>query len=86
MNTQDASDYVNILQKYPEIRTKWMMDNELEMADVRGDNATLQGLITLVSFVFFGFIPLIPYVFDDFFTGGGRTTSVMMTGIALLSL
>jgi hypothetical protein len=35
MNPSDASDYITILKKYPSLRTKWMMDNELEMADVR---------------------------------------------------
>jgi vacuolar iron transporter family protein len=85
MAGKDASDYITIIQKYPVIRTKWMMDNELEMADVRGDNAILQGFITLVSFVFFGFIPLIPYVFNGLFANGW-ITSVVMTGIALFAL
>lgn len=53
MKPQDATDYTVILSQYPELWTKWMMDNELEIPDVRGNNALLQGFITLVSFILF---------------------------------
>ncbi len=85
MNPSDASDYITILKKYPSLRTKWMMDNELEMADVRWDNATLQWFITLVSFIFFGAIPLIPYIFGNSLNNH-RIISIVMTVAALLIL
>jgi VIT1/CCC1 family predicted Fe2+/Mn2+ transporter len=33
------------------------------MSDVRDDKPVVQGLITLFSFLLFGAIPLIPYIF-----------------------
>lgn len=45
--------YVSILSQYPDLWTKWMMDNELEIPDVREENALIQSLTTLLSFILF---------------------------------
>lgn len=63
MKSEDATQMVGLMRSYPDLRLKWQMDNELAMADVRDDNAILQGVITLFSFIVFGAIPLIPYLF-----------------------
>jgi VIT1/CCC1 family predicted Fe2+/Mn2+ transporter len=63
MSHQDASNYITILKQYPDLWTKWMMDNELEIPDIRNAKPLLQSLITLCSFIFFGTIPLAPYIF-----------------------
>ena len=85
MKTQDATMMIDVMKSYPHIRVKWMMDNELEMSDVRHENASLQGLITFLSFIFFGTIPLVPYLFA-ITQDNHRTVSIIMTGLALLLL
>lgn len=84
MSADDATQSVEILQRYPELWTKWMMDNELQLADCRDDNALIQGAITLFSFIVFGAIPLIPYLFMEWTMH--RQLSLIMTGAALLLL
>lgn len=84
MTKQDASDYITILQQYTQLWTKRMMDNELEIPDVREDKPFVQGFITLVSFIIFWFIPLIPYIFFENWIH--RNTSILMTTIALFLL
>jgi VIT1/CCC1 family predicted Fe2+/Mn2+ transporter len=61
------------------------MDNELGMADVRDDNALAQGFITLFSFLVFGAIPLVPYLFMSGDTNLWMV-SVAMTGASLVLL
>ena len=85
MKHEDASKYIGILKQYPELRTKRMMDNELEMSDVRQDPALLQWVITLTSFVVFGFIPLIPYVFMNEVSWHWEL-SLVMTFVAMFLL
>lgn len=84
MTKEDAINYINIIRQYPVLWTKRMMDNELNMTDVREEPAFLQGVITLLSFVLFGFIPLVPYVFMD--TAGHRNISLLMTLVAMFLL
>jgi VIT1/CCC1 family predicted Fe2+/Mn2+ transporter len=85
MKQEDATATVAIMQQYPTLWTKWMMDNELGMSDVRDDNAFMQGVITLVSFLIFGTIPLLPYLVlateADMWM-----TSLTMTAVALFLL
>jgi VIT1/CCC1 family predicted Fe2+/Mn2+ transporter len=40
-----------------------MMNQELELPNPEGDNPALMAIATFFSFIIFGFIPLIPYVF-----------------------
>lgn len=40
----------------------WMMQNELAMPNPKGENPYLTATATFLSFVIFGFIPLIPYL------------------------
>ncbi len=85
MGKEHAWQTVDIIRQYPDLRVKWMMDNELWMSDVRDDKPVVQGLITLFSFLLFGAIPLIPYIFlwawYDYWM-----ISLVMTSLALLSL
>lgn len=84
MSVSDASWYVKILQQYPDIWTEWFMDYDLKINDVRDDNPILQWLMTLISFIIFWFIPLIPFIFAIHVDG--RVMSVIMTLIALFIL
>lgn len=85
MKQSDAWQIINVMKQYPELRVKWMMDNELGMSDVRDDKPVVQWLITLFSFIVFGAVPLIPYIFLD---QGAYLwmTSIIMTGLALVLL
>jgi VIT1/CCC1 family predicted Fe2+/Mn2+ transporter len=85
MKEDHAWQMVEIMRQYPDLRVKWMMDNELCMSDVRDDKPVIQWLITLFAFILFGAVPLIPYIF----LGEGSDlwmTSVIMTGLALVIL
>jgi VIT1/CCC1 family predicted Fe2+/Mn2+ transporter len=85
MKEDHAWELVSIMRQYPDLRVKWMMDNELCMSDVRNDKPVIQWLITLFAFILFGAIPLIPYIF----LGEGTDlwmTSIIMTGLALILL
>lgn len=84
MSQQDASWYIEILKKYPDIRTEWFMDYDLRINDVRDDRPVLQWLMTLMSFVIFWFIPIVPFIFAIQFDGW--TISIIMTAAALLIL
>lgn len=81
----DAWQIVDIMRQYPELRVKRQMDNELWMADVRDDNAIAQWFITLFSFIIFGAVPLIPYVFMNW-DSDLWMTSIIMTGSSLVLL
>lgn len=85
VNNEDAWQLVAIMRQYPALRVKRQMDNELAMADVRDDNALAQGFITLFSFLIFGAIPLVPYLFlsND---ANLWMISIVMTGSALVLL
>lgn len=62
-HADDAQQLVEIYAKNPEYWANFMMKYELEMEDPRGENPILTGLATFISFVSFGLIPLLPYVF-----------------------
>lgn len=84
MKTQDATIMIDVMKSYPHIRVKWMMDNELEMSDVRHENASCKVWLLFV-FYLFGTIPLVPYLFT-ITQDNHRTVSIIMTGLALLLL
>ncbi len=62
ISEHDAKGLLEIYQKYPDFWMEFMMRYELEMSPP--DEAPFKGaLATFLSFITFGFIPLIPYVF-----------------------
>lgn len=85
VNVNDAWQLINIMKQYPDLRIKWQMDNELEISDVRWNNAIIQWIITIVSFIFFWAIPLIPYIFMDV-NSDLWMTSIIMTWSSLILL
>lgn len=60
---EDATAMALLYRKNPEYWLDFMMNHELEMADPRGDNPYLTGTATFVSFLIFGSIPLLPFIF-----------------------
>ena len=60
---EDSRTLADIYQKNEEYWVDFMMSHELEMPDPRDDNPVFTGLATFVSFLVFGVIPLLPFIF-----------------------
>lgn len=60
---EDAHTLATLYKKNETYWVDFMMTHELEMSDPRGDNPMLTGLATFSSFLFFGAIPLLPFMF-----------------------
>lgn len=74
----DAIMLATIYSKNEEYWLDFMMANEYEMSDPRGDNPILTGLTTFGSFLIFGAIPIIPF----FFLTDATPTQVFQTSTA----
>lgn len=59
---EDARALCVLYQKNPSFWVDFMMNNELKIPDIRKDNPALTGLVTFVAFLFFGIIPLLPFI------------------------
>jgi VIT1/CCC1 family predicted Fe2+/Mn2+ transporter len=85
LSPSDADTMASIMVRNPEYMADFMMQHEIGMADPTNEHPALNGLATFVSFLIFGFVPLIPY----FLLPAGQETfaiSVMATGVALTTL
>lgn len=85
-NKEDAEKIIDLYSKNDEYWAEFMMKYELQMPDPESENPYLTALATFMSFVFFGFIPLIPYFFLK--SAGANTflISIMFTLSALILL
>ena len=61
ISSGDAKQFADLYRKNPEFWIDFMMDYELKIPDPRGENPLVNGLMTFLSFLFFGSIPLLPY-------------------------
>lgn len=59
---KDASTLTQIYAKNEDYWVEFMMQEELEMSNPEHDNPLITGITTFVSFIIFGFIPLMPYL------------------------
>ncbi len=59
---EQAETLTKIYMTNEDYWVRFMMNDELELANPLGENPVLTALATFMSFVFFGFIPLVPYV------------------------
>lgn len=82
---KDATALATIYRRNPHYWTEFMMKDELEMTNPEGENPALVALFTFVAFVFFGAIPLLPYILKSGSTGDFGI-SVACTALALLLL
>jgi len=62
---EQAKQLATIYRTNEEYWVDFMMTNELEMSDPRGENPILTGSATFVSFLVFGAIPLLPFIFME---------------------
>lgn len=84
---EDATTIATLYRKNEAYWVDFMMNHELELSDPRGDNPVLTGFATFASFLIFGAIPLLPFIF----AGEASPSSVFIhsiigTFIALLLL
>ena len=64
INENDAKLILNTMSKYPKLFLDHMMYQELELNIKQIENNPIKnGFITFASFIIFGFIPLISYIF-----------------------
>lgn len=82
---KQAHQLVDIYSTNKKYWLEFMMNQELELSSPEKDNSTRMAIATFVSFIFFGMIPLIPYIF---FQGNNNVFmfSVAATFTALLIL
>jgi len=84
---EDSATVANIYLTNQEYLLDFIMNNKLEMSDPRGTNPALTGFATFISFMFFGVIPLLPFILIP--SGSISTVftlSVLGTFLALVSL
>jgi len=60
---KDALSLTDIISKNKSYWLYFMMNDELELSNPENTNEVLTGLMTFLSFCFFGFIPILPYLF-----------------------
>jgi len=70
----DAAQLVAIYQKNDEYWLDFLMQNDQDMSDPRGENEVFTGFATFISFMIFGAVPLLPFMFDQ----GGDAGQVFM--------
>lgn len=84
----DSTKLVNILSKNKKFWVKTMMHEELGL--MKGDESPAKnGIVTFISFVIFGFIPLSLYVFSAIFgfkIGQPFLWTCILAGISMFSL
>ena len=81
----DAAAAAEILSRSPDMVADLMMTYEFGMMDPEADNAALEGLVTFLSFVAFGTVPLLPYFLLPPDTAAFRL-SLGASGVALVAL
>ncbi|OGG41620.1 hypothetical protein A2837_00530 [Candidatus Kaiserbacteria bacterium RIFCSPHIGHO2_01_FULL_46_22] len=83
----DARTLAAIYRHNEEYWLDFMMNNEYEMSDPRGDNPALTGFSTFAAFLVFGSIPLLPFFFlSDASSSALFQVSAVGTMIALILL
>ena len=58
---EDARTMAEVMSRNPEFMADFMMQYEIGMADPTGDAPAARGIMTFLSFVTFGALPLAPY-------------------------
>lgn len=60
---EDAKAIANLYRKNEGYWLDFMMSQELEMTNAEKENPLITSLVTALSFITFGLVPLIPYIF-----------------------
>lgn len=84
---EQARSLADIYKTNEEYWVDFMMTHELEMPDPRGENPILTGSATFISFIIFGSIPLLPFMFfETASTSFVFNLSIAGTAVALVTL
>jgi VIT1/CCC1 family predicted Fe2+/Mn2+ transporter len=78
----DASQLAELLAKNPDFWAKFMVEHECGVGNPEGSSALYNGIATFSSFLFFGFIPLLPY----FYMNDVEQAFIQAIGFAVLAL
>jgi vacuolar iron transporter family protein len=81
----DAKALTTIVSKNTDFWVRFMVQYECDMDNPENDSALFSGIATFVSFLAFGFIPLIPY-FVTVDVSGAFVSSIGCTAVALTLL
>jgi VIT1/CCC1 family predicted Fe2+/Mn2+ transporter len=81
----DAREMATTMARNPEFMADFMMQYETGMSDPSGDAPIARGMMTFVSFIFFGLAPLLPYFLLDP-VPGTFMVSIFATFAALVAL
>lgn len=73
---EDATTLANLYQHNEEYWLDFMMQHGQDMPDPRGENEVYGGLATFVSFMIFGAVPLLPFMFEK---SGDPTTAFIIS-------
>ena len=65
VSAEDATQFSEILARNPEFMADFSMHYEVQMADPSDSSAGMNGLMTFLSFIALGSVPLIPYFLLD---------------------
>ncbi len=83
----DARTITALYRKNQKYWVDFMMVNELKMDDPRDDHPVYSGFATFTAFVFFGIIPLLPFVYAETFSEKSMfAVSTASTFLALVLL
>jgi VIT1/CCC1 family predicted Fe2+/Mn2+ transporter len=63
VNDADSAQFVAVLERNPEMMADFMMSYEFGMPDPEEDSPITNGLYIFFSFLVFGLVPLLPYLF-----------------------
>ncbi|TDT63676.1 VIT1/CCC1 transporter family protein [Fonticella tunisiensis] len=88
MSPEDAKTVTNIISKYKKAWTDIMMVEELGILE-ENESPLKNAIATFVSFIVFGFIPVLVYVISNFIPGLQKNTFTIacaLTGITLFIL
>ena len=85
----DAVTLSSIYQKNHEYWIDFIMNHKLELSDPRGTNPVMTGSATFLSFLFFGAIPLLPFIFMEaeiadlafYFSLAGTFVALILLGV-----
>lgn len=85
-NKEDANKIIDLYSKNDDYWAEFMMKYELQLPDPASENPYLTAIATFMSFLAFGFIPLIPYFFLKTAELTAFSLSIFFTFSALILL
>ncbi len=83
-NKKDATTITALYRKNPAYWTEFMMKDELEMQSPENEHPVFVAVSTFLSFVGFGVIPLLPYLFHFTHETFGYSVSATILALTLL--